>query len=795
MSAPTRLSSVLVGHGVVGVKRMEQAFQRQVIYGGSLDTILLEMNAVPEDKLVEYLSFATDLPPATLDLVSYFDPRAAQACPLELAERHHVAPVAFDGDALRVLVTDPVDLVGLKSLATDLGMPVQPFVVPEYRFMVVLERIFGIALAPRYAALASKSGRPGGPEPKVVVAEEATQPVTAEAAPPPAAMDDYEIQQVEESAPLVDETPEEIAARATYTLPYSAVVSAQQHPASVSSESYDEVKITAAEDSLPAPATPSAKGSWRGGGVLVDPAPLDPAEAAALLQAAEDRDAVFAALVRGVRARTRYAAILVVQGGIAYGRMAIDGYEADAEEIGQISFKLARASAFQTCAIGRSPYIGPVATGVVEVDAVVARMGGVVPPSALLLPITIKDRVVALVYAHRGGDTVSIAEVAEVLPLAGEASLALSRLILRLKANGWAKVSDAAAVPVAAPLAVEEVPVKTQPLTAAAGGWARPAAELPAVDLAQHFIVETSTRSIGALVDLVESGVEPQSEDAAREAVSRPEELLAELRTRFPGKLWVDRYATAGRPARASQHGPLLALLTRLGPRGAPILNEHMSSADREIRYYATLACVEVRSPLLVPGLVARLFDADYGVRAASLDALQHYPFGEIDASLDVVRRALHADVAKARAAAHALGTLRDVRAIPDLIDATDRDHTTAEEARRALVELTKQDFGTKAKKWRAWWEKNQGRPRVEWMLDGLAHSQDDVRLSASEELKRLTGEYFGYHYDLPKREREEARQRWLKWWDDVGRRRFLREGREERNRPTAVLPHIGPRR
>ena len=39
-------------------------------------------------------------------------------------------------------------------------------------------------------------------------------------------------------------------------------------------------------------------------------------------------------------------------------------------------------------------------------------------------------------------------------------------------------------------------------------------------------------------------------------------------------------------------------------------------------------------------------------------------------------------------------------------------------------------------------------------MLDGLAHSDDEVRLSASEELKRLTGEYFGYHYDLPKRER-----------------------------------------
>jgi hypothetical protein len=64
-------------------------------------------------------------------------------------------------------------------------------------------------------------------------------------------------------------------------------------------------------------------------------------------------------------------------------------------------------------------------------------------------------------------------------------------------------------------------------------------------------------------------------------------------------------------------------------------------------------------------------------------------------------------------------------------------------------------------------------------MLEALAHSDERIRLSASEELKRLTGEYFGYHHDAPKREREEARQRWLKWWDDVGKKRFLRDTAE----------------
>jgi hypothetical protein len=37
--------------------------------------------------------------------------------------------------------------------------------------------------------------------------------------------------------------------------------------------------------------------------------------------------------------------------------------------------------------------------------------------------------------------------------------------------------------------------------------------------------------------------------------------------------------------------------------------------------------------------------------------------------------------------------------------------------------------------------------------------------MTAAAELRKKTGQYFGYHYDLPKREREEARERWLTWW------------------------------
>src|SRR6185503_20264656 len=98
----SRLSSLLVRDGLVGVKRMEKAFQRQVIYGGSLDTILLEMGLVPDERLTQYLSLASGLPPASRVETNVFDAEAVRRCPEEIAAKHRVVPLSLEGDALRV---------------------------------------------------------------------------------------------------------------------------------------------------------------------------------------------------------------------------------------------------------------------------------------------------------------------------------------------------------------------------------------------------------------------------------------------------------------------------------------------------------------------------------------------------------------------------------------------------------------------------------------------------------------------------------------------------------------------
>jgi|GEM_PF-1506241 hypothetical protein len=158
--------------------------------------------------------------------------------------------------------------------------------------------------------------------------------------------------------------------------------------------------------------------------------------------------------------------------------------------------------------------------------------------------------------------------------------------------------------------------------------------------------------------------------------------------------------------------------------------------------------------------------DPESPVRLATLRLLRaRLDHGRVRALADKLRDDLAGPAERAVPAAGALGELRDATAVPALIGALDGPPSLARTAARALVEIAKQDFGQSRKKWLVWWEAHKDTDRVTWLLEGLSHKAPEIRFSASEELRLITGEYFGYHFDLPKREREEAKERWQQWW------------------------------
>jgi hypothetical protein len=168
--------------------------------------------------------------------------------------------------------------------------------------------------------------------------------------------------------------------------------------------------------------------------------------------------------------------------------------------------------------------------------------------------------------------------------------------------------------------------------------------------------------------------------------------------------------------------------------------------------------------------------DEDELIRRSALRSLRrrlHHP--RVKAVAAALRtEALSENVGRACRAIAALGELRDPNAVPMLIDAL-KNHQSrvVMAAHTALVDITRQDFGNNRWRWNTWWREFRGRNRVEWLLEALGHKSPPLRLAASVELRELTGEYLGYHFDLSKRDRDEARQRWWSWWESSGRSRF----------------------
>jgi hypothetical protein len=139
-----------------------------------------------------------------------------------------------------------------------------------------------------------------------------------------------------------------------------------------------------------------------GAGRRHDASPVPALRARELMAIASERDQVFMALCAALRSKARWAGLLTVQGGAAIGRVALAEPGLDTTAMASVLIPLDVASPFRATITACHPYVGPLSIGNADLDVMLARMGGVVPPAGLLLPIVLRDRTVALAVAHRG---------------------------------------------------------------------------------------------------------------------------------------------------------------------------------------------------------------------------------------------------------------------------------------------------------------------------------------------------------------------------------------------------------
>jgi golgin subfamily B member 1 len=158
--------------------------------------------------------------------------------------------------------------------------------------------------------------------------------------------------------------------------------------------------------------------------------PLDPSHAAIALDDADDREQIFEVVLRAARSFTRYCALLSVHSSELRGRRAVA--DRDVPSIAALRIPRKAVPAFEAAIESRAPSVTSLASGEPFIDGLLEQLGGPTE-AALVLPIAIATRTVALIVAHRGADPLALADVVDLFPLMAASSAALGRVLARTK--------------------------------------------------------------------------------------------------------------------------------------------------------------------------------------------------------------------------------------------------------------------------------------------------------------------------------------------------------------------------
>jgi len=467
------LTSLLVRDQRVSVRKIEEAIQRQVISGGTLDTVLLELNQVPEDVMAAYVAATHGLLPATREEVMRVSRDTIRIVPREVAERHRIVPLHMEDRTLVVAVSNPLDADVDQQLGFLLGAELVQRIVTEVRISAALHHHYGIDMVPRVRRLSEKlRDRDAGTIPYVAPLEQNTierEQLT------------YERETMDSEHPPSPEGPNtrRFGVVPSESVPDDGIVRVSQvvgvrH----SSRPPPPEPSSDRPPSLPPPPTPprltEIAQKPREERRVSEPhsellrklrGPLTARRAVELLERCEERDDILEVAFAFVRQFFDATFLFVVHEGECEGLDAVGEGVPSYDRVIQITVALDEPSAFGMAVEGGVPVVSHL--DVTKADQRVReKLSREERVPAVIVPISIRSRVVLLFVGDRGGEDFGLADIPELLAFTPRLSEAFQKLILRRKFRGYAKST------VAEPVETPREKIPTSPgLPRAPEGW------------------------------------------------------------------------------------------------------------------------------------------------------------------------------------------------------------------------------------------------------------------------------------------------------------------------------------
>lgn len=427
-----KLGQLLVARGWITVQQLTRALQAQQVVGGRLGTCLLEMDAISEDNLLKGLSEHLGVPSASLDDLRGVPQEVLALIPDKLARRRRTIPFRVVGSRLDVVMLEPRDLASQDEIAFASGKRVMVHVSHELRILEALERYYREETPSRISLLVERLNRAryfwerdkpaANPAEKGLgddlvrlppLPQARPRPVTPPPLPPP--------------LPAARPVPPPPAAAPAASAAAAPAAAPARKPVvhSISMTSEERAALVAAQPA--AQAAPAAAPSL--------PAPASIEEVEAVFAKTLDREEVARTALGFLAAAYKRAALFQVTKDKVSAWMGQG--EMDLPIFQKFSVALDQPSLFLNLRNGSGLHMGPLPPMPAHRDLARA-WGGDLPRDCVVLPVRVKDRLVAVLYADGGVREARTAgmggvELSHLQRLAAAAGAALERCILHRK--------------------------------------------------------------------------------------------------------------------------------------------------------------------------------------------------------------------------------------------------------------------------------------------------------------------------------------------------------------------------
>lgn len=151
-----KLGEALVKEGFITKQQLNQALERQVVFGGRIGTNLIELKFISEEELTRFLGRFFNITPVTQEMVASISPDVIESLSPEIVNKYKVIPFKKDRNRLHTAMLNPRDIKEIDEIRFVTGFDIIPYVITELRLLYCLEKYYGIKRDVRYVSLTDR---------------------------------------------------------------------------------------------------------------------------------------------------------------------------------------------------------------------------------------------------------------------------------------------------------------------------------------------------------------------------------------------------------------------------------------------------------------------------------------------------------------------------------------------------------------------------------------------------------------------------------------------------------------